>query len=81
MADSKSTTEWAVVAGYSEIQMIKYALTQSKGSTGCQDAPSHLGKGAGRACADRKCDVLIPLSHPDQSCCEARAGAELASSA
>jgi branched-chain amino acid transport system substrate-binding protein len=30
---SKSTTEWAVVAGYSEIQMIRYALTQSKGST------------------------------------------------
>ena len=41
---SKSTTEWAVVAGYSEIQMIKYALTQSKGATDAKTLASILEK-------------------------------------
>jgi branched-chain amino acid transport system substrate-binding protein len=41
---SKSTTEWAVVAGYSEMQMIKYALTQSKGSTDAKTLAGILEK-------------------------------------
>jgi len=41
---SKSTTEWAVVAGYSEIQMIKYALTKSKGSTNANKLKGILEK-------------------------------------
>ena len=73
---SKSTTEWAVVAGLLGDSDDQVRPDPIKGRDRRQEARGDPGKGKECACADRQCHLLVPMSHPDQSCGEARTGAE-----
>ena len=65
-----------MVAGYSEIQMIKYALTQSKGATDAKTLASILEKARNGASADGSCHLFAEVPHSDQGVGQARSGPE-----